>query len=150
MRAAEEYQADVRMPVAVTETGTFDRVEETRLDEEVTSWQRGTWFEMYDGSDTVKVRLRWISPLRTLFLFSANHEKDAHVLPAAVIKSYLKRGYLKPVGATSLTRRAVDQVVSEFENQPQFAKQLADRYGEQTHGRAPTASSADTLRSSAL
>jgi len=150
MRAAEEYQADVRMPVAVTETGTFDRIEETRLDEEVASWQRGTWFEMYDGTDTVKVRLRWISPLRTLFLFSANHEKDAHVLPAAVIKSYLKRGYLKPVGATSLTRRAVDQVVNEFEKQPQFAKQLVDRYGEQAHGSTPTASSADTLRSSVL
>ena len=130
MRAAKEYQAEVHMPVAVTETGTFDRIEETRLDEEVAGWQRGTWFEMSNGNDTVKVRLRWISPLRTLFLFSANHEKDAHVLPAAVVKSYLKRGDLKPVGATSLTRRAVGQVVDDFERQPQFATQLAERYGD--------------------
>lgn len=148
MRAAEEYQAEVHMPVAVTDTGTFDRVEETRLDEDVASWQRGTWFEMYDGTDTVKVRLRWISPLRTLFLFSANHEKDAHVLPAAVIKSYLKRGYLKPVGATSLTRRAVDQVVNEFEKQPQFAKQLAERYGDSTDGRPPSETGAGAPSSS--
>ena len=149
MRAAEQYQAEVHMPVAVTDTGTFDRIEETRLDEEVSGWQRGTWFEMYNGTDTVKVRLRWISPLRTLFLFSANHEKDAHVLPAAVIKSYLKRGYLKPVGASSLTRRAVDQVVNEFEKQPQFAKQLTDRYSDPSDAR-PAASIGPGGSSSAI
>ena len=127
MRAAEQYQAEVHMPVAVTDTGTFDRIEETRLDEEVSGWQRGTWFEMYNGTDTVKVRLRWISPLRTLFLFSANQEKDAHVLPPDVIKSYLKRGWLKAIEATPLTKRAVDQVVGGFEKMPKFAKDLIAR-----------------------
>ncbi len=102
MRAAEQFDADVHMASPVTDIGNLDRVEEARMDEEIASWQRGTWFEMFNGTETVKVRLRWISPLRTLFLFSANQEKDAHVLPPDVIKSYLKRGYLKAIEATRL------------------------------------------------
>jgi hypothetical protein len=128
MRAAEQFDADVHMPSPVTDIGNLDRVEEAAMDEEIASWQRGTWFEMFNGTETVKVRLRWISPLRTLFLFSANHEKDAHVLPPDVIKSYLKRGYLKAIEATPLTRRAVDMVVGDFEKMPKFAQELISRY----------------------
>ncbi len=128
MRAAEQFDADVHMPSLVTDIGNLDRVEEAKMDEEIASWQRGTWFEMFNGTETVKVRLRWISPLRTLFLFSANHEKDAHVLPPDVIKSYLKRGYLKAIEATPLTHRAVDQVVGDFEKMPKFAQELVSRY----------------------
>jgi hypothetical protein len=128
MRAAEEFDADVHMPAPVTDIGNLDRVEEARMDEEIASWQRGTWFEMFNGTERIKVRLRWISPLRTLFLFSANQEKDAHVLPPDVIKSYLKRGYLKALEATPLTKRAVDQVVGDFERAPQFAQELVSRY----------------------
>jgi len=128
MRAAEEFNADVHMAVAVTDIGNLDRVEEARMDEEIASWQRGTWFEMFNGQETLKVRLRWISPLRTLFLFSANQEKDAHVLPPDVIKSYLKRGYLKAIEETPLLKRAVDHVVGDFEKSPKFAQELAARY----------------------
>lgn len=128
MRAAEQFDADVHMASPVTDIGNLDRVEEARMDEEIASWQRGTWFEMFNGTETVKVRLRWISPLRTLFLFSANQEKDAHVLPPDVIKSYLKRGYLKAIEATPLTRRAVDGVVGDFEKMPKFAQELVSRY----------------------
>lgn len=128
MRAAEEFDADVHMPAPVTDIGNLDRVEEAQMDEEIASWQRGTWFEMFDGEKKIKVRLRWISPLRTLFLFSANQEKDAHVLPPDVIKSYLKRGYLKAIEATPLTKRAVDQVVGDFERAPKFAQELVARY----------------------
>ena len=128
MRAAEQFDADVHMPSMVTDIGNLDRVEEAQMDEEIASWQRGTWFEMFNGTEKIKVRLRWISPLRTLFLFSANQEKDAHVLPPDVIKSYLKRGYLKALEATPLTKRAVDQVVGDFERAPQFAQELASRY----------------------
>lgn len=130
MRAAEQFAADVNMPGPVTDIGDLDRVEEAKMDEEIASWQRGTWFEMRLNAEAevVKVRLRWISPLRTLFLFSANQEKDAHVLPPDVIKSYMKRGYLKVLEATPLTKRAVDHVMGDFEKMPQFAQELVMRY----------------------
>lgn len=127
-RAAEEFDADVRLPEQLTDIGGFDHVEEAQMDEQIANWQRGTWFDLWDGAKMIRVRLRWISPLRTLFLFSANGEKDAHVLPPTVIKSYIKRGYVKPIEAIPLTRRAVDHVVGEFERRPSFAQELASRY----------------------
>jgi len=128
LRAAEQFHADVHMPEPVTDIGNLDRVEEAAMEEQIAGWQRGAWFEMFNGSERIKVRLRWISPLRTLFLFSANQERDAHVLPPDVIKSYLKRGYLKALESTPLTKRAVDHVIGDFERAPKFAHELAARH----------------------
>jgi len=128
MRAAEEHQADVTMVDPVTDIADMDRVEEARLDEEIASWQRGTWFSLWNGKGMIKARLRWISPLRTLFMFSGEPDGKAHVMPPDVIKSYLKKGYLKPLETTPLTKRAVDGVVGEFEKTPKRAEELAARY----------------------
>jgi hypothetical protein len=128
MRAAEEHQADVTMVDPVTDIADMDRVEEARLDEDIASWQRGTWFSLWNGKGMIKARLRWISPLRTLFMFSAEPDGKAHVMPPDVIKSYLKKGYLKPLETTPLTKRAVDGVVGEFEKMPKRAEELAARY----------------------
>lgn len=128
MRAAAEFNADVHLPEQVTDIGKLDRVEEARMDEQIATWQRGTWFDYWDGAQMIRVRLRWISPLRTLFLFSANGEKDAHVLPPNIIKGYLKRDLIRPVEATPLTKRAFEHVVGEFERRPAFAQELAARH----------------------
>jgi hypothetical protein len=128
MRAAEEHQADVTMVDPLTDIADMDRVEEARLDEEIASWQRGTWFSLWNGKTMIKARLRWISPLRTLFMFSGDPDGKAHVMPPNVIKSYLKKGYLKPLETTPLTKRAVDGVVGEFEKAPKRAQELAARY----------------------
>jgi hypothetical protein len=128
MRAAEEHQADVTMVDPVTDIADMDRVEEARLDEEIASWQRGTWFSLWNSGTMIKARLRWISPLRTLFMFSGEPDGKAHVMPPDVIKSYLKKGYLKPLETTPLTKRAVDGVVGEFEKMPKRAQELAARY----------------------
>ncbi len=128
MRAAAEHDAELKVPEPVTDIGPLDRVEEARLDEEIASWQRGTWFSMWNGQEMVKARLRWISPLRTLFLFSSDREKNAHVMPPDLIKNYLKRGKLKALEATPLTKRAVDGVVGEFEKMPKRREEMAARY----------------------
>jgi hypothetical protein len=128
MRAAQEHQADVTMVDPVTDIADMDRVEEARLDEEIASWQRGTWFSLWNGKTMIKARLRWISPLRTMFMFSGEPDGKAHVMPPDVIKSYLKKQYLKPLETTPLTKRAVDGVVGEFEKAPKRAEELAARY----------------------
>ncbi|MFZ5538889.1 MAG: DUF1631 family protein [Pseudomonadota bacterium] len=128
MRAAAEHDAELKVPEPVTDIGPLDRVEEARLDEEISSWQRGTWFSMWNGKEMVKARLRWISPLRTLFLFSSDREKNAHVMPPDLIKNYLKRGKLKALEATPLTKRAVDGVVGDFERMPRRREEIAARY----------------------
>ena len=128
MRMAKEHNAEFDMPDLATDIGNLDRVEEAGYDEQIARWPRGTWFHLYNGKDMVKARLRWISPLRTLFLFSTDQEKNAHVMPPHVIKSYLKKGWLKTIEQTPLTRRAVDGVVGDFERLPKRRDELASRY----------------------
>jgi hypothetical protein len=129
LRAAEQHSAQVMIPVAPTDVGPLDRSEEADLDEKIATWQRGTWFDLWNGTEFIRARLRWISPLRTLFMFSCAKEQQARVLAPDVLKSYLKRGFLKPLEHDPLMKRAVDGVMSEFEKTPKRAEELAARFG---------------------
>jgi hypothetical protein len=128
MRAAEQHSAQMMIPVAPTDIGPLDRNEEADLDEKISTWQRGTWFDMWNGTEFIRARLRWISPLRTLFMFSCAEEAQARVLAPDVLKSYLKRGFLKPLEHDPLMKRAVDGVVGEFEKTPKRAEELTSRF----------------------
>jgi hypothetical protein len=45
-----------------------------------------------------------------------------------LIRSYLRRDYIRPLETLPLTRRAADAVVAEFETKPQRAVDLAARF----------------------
>ncbi|HVE90398.1 MAG TPA: DUF1631 family protein, partial [Burkholderiaceae bacterium] len=96
--------------------------------EEIGRWQRGNWFKLWNGMEFSRAKLRWMSPLRTLFLFASEHDQKAHVMSADMLKSYLARKYIEPLESVPLTKRAVDAVVADFENVPDRAKSMAKRY----------------------
>ncbi|HEX7155607.1 MAG TPA: DUF1631 family protein, partial [Burkholderiaceae bacterium] len=130
-RAAADHDVDLTVPAAPpTIAGELDRIAEARVDQDVASWTRGTWFELWNGAEHVKARLRWISPLRTLFMFSSGSGNDAktHVMSPDLIRSYLRRDYIRPLETLPLTRRAADAVVAQFETTPQRAVDLAARF----------------------
>ncbi len=128
MRHAQEQKADIIMPDAITDAAKLDPVEDARAQEEIGRWQRGNWFKLWNGLDFNRVKLRWMSPLRTLFLFAGEHDQKAHVLSAEILKAYLARKYIEPLESVPLTKRAVDAVVADFEGAPERAKALANRY----------------------
>ena len=128
MRAAQEHHADIQMPDPLTDIARLDPVEDARVQEEIGRWQRGNWFKMWNGMEFVRVKLRWMSPLRTLFLFAGEHDQKAHVLSSDMLKSYLARKYIEPLESMPLTKRAVDAVVADFESAPDRATNLAKRY----------------------
>ena len=128
MRAAQEHKADIFMPDPVTDIGRLDPVEDARVQEEIGRWQRGNWFKLWNGMEFSRAKLRWMSPLRTLFLFASEHDQKAHVMSADMLKSYLARKYIEPLESVPLTKRAVDAVVADFENVPDRAKLMAKRY----------------------
>ena len=128
MRAAAEHKADIFMPDPVTDIGRLDPVEDARVQEEIGRWQRGNWFKLWNGMEFSRAKLRWMSPLRTLFLFASEHDQKAHVMSADMLKSYLARKYIEPLESVPLTKRAVDAVVADFENAPDRAKSMAKRY----------------------
>ena len=128
MRAAQEHHADIQMPDPLTDIARLDPVEDARVQEEIGRWQRGNWFKLWNGIEFVRVKLRWMSPLRTLFLFAGEHDQKAHVLSSDMLKSYLARKYIEPLESVPLTKRAVDAVVADFESTPDRASKLAERY----------------------
>ena len=128
LRAAAEHKVDLSVPDPLTDVGELDRSAEAKIDQDIASWARGTWFEIWNGTQFVKARLRWISPLRTLFMFSSGVESKTHVMSPELIKTYLRRNYIKPLESEPLMRRAVDAVVSEFEKSPKRAAELAARF----------------------
>jgi hypothetical protein len=130
MRAAAEHKVDLQVPDPLTDVGELDRSAEAKIDQDVASWARGTWFEIWDGQQFIKARLRWISPLRTLFMFSSGVDNKAHVMSPELIKTYLRRNYIRPLESEPLMRRAVDAVVSEFEKSPKRAAELAARFAQ--------------------
>jgi hypothetical protein len=130
MRAAAEHKVDLQVPDPVTDVGEFDRTAEAQIDQTLSTWTRGTWFEIWNGKEFVKARLRWISPLRTLFMFSSGTDNKAHVMSPELIKTYLRRNYIRPLESEPLMRRAVDAVMSEFEKSPKRAAELAARFAE--------------------
>lgn len=131
VRAAQEHQAELAIPTAFTEVkGPLDPLEEARLTEEIARWQRGHWFKLWNGTDFVRARLRWMSPLRTLFLFASSQGAKPHALSADQLRAYLAKGYIEPLEQMPLTKRAVDAVVADFEAEPARATELATRYAQ--------------------
>lgn len=128
-RAAEHHAAQLVVPEPIAAQGPLSPEEEADYDGQIAEWERGSWFSLYEGKEVIKVRLRWISPLRTLFMFSSDVDKGARVLSPQTIKSYLKQGWLKPLEAVPLTKRVANKMIGEFERSPKRAEELARRIG---------------------
>ncbi|MEG1969556.1 MAG: DUF1631 family protein [Burkholderiaceae bacterium] len=126
--AAQQFQAEIEMPADLSEIGHLDPLEEAKITEAVARWQCGHWFKLWNGVDFVRARLRWMSPLRTIFLFASGQESRPHALSATQVRSYVARGHLEPLEQIALTQRAVDAVVADFEHAPGRAADLAARY----------------------
>ncbi len=128
-RAAEHHAAQLVVAEPVAAQEPLSAEEEADFDGQIAAWERGSWFNLYDGKQQIKVRLRWISPLRTLFMFSNEADKSTRVLSPQTIRSYLKQGWLKPLETVPLTKRLADRVIGEFERSPKQAEELARRIG---------------------
>jgi len=127
MRAAQDHHVDLNVPAALTDVGPIDKAEQARMDQDLSHWTRGSWFELWDGRAFLKARLRWISPLRTMYMFSSGAENRAHVMSPDLIRSYLHRDLIRPLERAPLTERVASAVVADFENTPERASELASR-----------------------
>ena len=127
MRAAADHEVELSVPAALTDVGEPDKVEEARMDHDLAQWTRGSWFELWNGQSFIKARLRWISPLRTMFMFSSGADNRAHVMSPDLIRSYLRRDYIRPLESAPLTERAAHAVVADFASTPERAQTLTSR-----------------------
>lgn len=80
---AEEERATAEDPVATLLAGL----------------ERGMRLEMSEAQLVRKVRLAWVSPLRTLYIFSGAGRQEAFSLPAARLAELLREGTIRVVAA---------------------------------------------------
>jgi hypothetical protein len=71
--------------------------------------ERGMWLEFRTGEGARKVRLAWVSPLRTLFIFSGAGRREAFSLPAEKLAAALNDGSARVLAIDGV----VGQVLSD-------------------------------------
>ncbi len=73
--------------------------------------ERGMRLELLDGESVRKVRLAWVSPLRTLYIFSGAGRQEAFSLPAARLADLLRAGAIRVVVAEGVVGRILGAAV---------------------------------------
>jgi hypothetical protein len=71
--------------------------------------ERGMWLEFRTGEGARKVKLAWVSPLRTLFIFSGAGRREAFSLPADKLAAVLDDGSARVLAIDGV----VGQVLSD-------------------------------------
>jgi hypothetical protein len=80
--------------------------------DELAGLARGAWFELAGTDGPRKVRLAWVSPLRTLFIFSNGAREEAFSLPADELAQRLRAGTARMLQAEGVMLRALSQALA--------------------------------------
>lgn len=92
---AEEAQAAARDPAAAVLAGL----------------ERGMRLELTEAQIVRRVRLAWVSPLRTLYIFSGAGRQEAFSLPAARLAELLREGAIRIVAPEGVVGRILSAAV---------------------------------------
>lgn len=76
----------------------------------VASLTRGSWMEILHNGQTKTMKLRWISPLKTLFLFTDTSGKDALTFTPELLRNHINSGVAVVSDERSLTERAFESI----------------------------------------
>ena len=88
--------------------------------------ERGMWFEFdgKEGEDVKKVKLAWVSPMKSLFIFSSRDKTESFSLPADELANALEEGRARAIEVDGLINRALSEALGandEVMEQPQAA-----------------------------
>jgi hypothetical protein len=83
----------------------------------VESLERGNWYELKVNGEYTKVRLAWISPMRSFYLFVPSEGLHGHSLHPDALRRALRTGELRFIESESLVDRAVRSVMVDLERQ---------------------------------
>jgi hypothetical protein len=119
--AVEAAQQDALRRVAL-ENAAAEREQAPKDEAEVAvdSLERGMWLEFAqpDGNAR-KLKLAWVSPLRTLFIFSAGAGRDAFSMPVEKLLQALRGGTASVAAAEGVVGRVLSQTMQDAINDDQ-------------------------------
>nr|WP_314544540.1 DUF1631 family protein [uncultured Massilia sp.] len=75
--------------------------------------ERGTWLELSGADGARKVKLAWVSPLRTLFIFSGVHRREAFSLTADKLAAALHAGRARVLALDGVVGQVLAEAMRE-------------------------------------
>lgn len=111
--AVEAAQQDALRRVAQEQAQAEDEAHASQGPEADTlaGLERGMRLELAEGDRVRKVRLAWVSPLRTLYIFSGAGRQEAFSLPAGRLADLLRAGAIRVVLAEGVVGRILGAAV---------------------------------------
>lgn len=103
-------------------------VDDATLNGWITGLERGTWLSLNVENVFSKIKLAWVSPLRTFFLFTNQQSASGHSFSIDVLRQLFRNGDLVRIENENLIERSVRSVMTELEKnkgQPAPLKELA-------------------------
>ena len=82
--------------------------------EQVAALERGAWFEFVQADASVRrVKLAWVSPLRTLYIFTTVHREEAFSLSADTLTQNFRQQKVRIVNADGFVDRALADMLQQ-------------------------------------
>ena len=93
----------------------FGGLDDIEAEELVAGWKEKTWFDLRVGDATNRVRLEWITPGRTLVLFSTAAGDSLYSLSRESLITYLRASWIAPTESSPLLERAFRLVLADLD-----------------------------------
>ena len=93
----------------------FGEIDAIRAEELVAGWKEKTWFDLHLGDGTARVRLEWVTPGRSLALFSAAAGDGMYSLSRESLIAYLRASWIALAEPSPLLERAFRLVLADLD-----------------------------------
>ncbi|MBI1891968.1 MAG: DUF1631 family protein [Burkholderiales bacterium] len=101
--------------------------EADEFDEKIKSLERGAWFNFFsDDFNAIKrAKLSWVSPMKSLFIFTSHNKEDTFQLTDKDLAQRMRKNTAQQVMAEGLVDRALTQAFGAGANDPAMEHKAA-------------------------
>jgi hypothetical protein len=114
---AEVNLLDEPEPVTADAMVPVEQLSDDAIDAMIGGWERGSWFDLWTGEETERVRLRWVSPRGHFYLFTSAEGGRAHSLAPSILRGYVRAGRIRPAEKSPLFQRVVDHLLRDLQGE---------------------------------
>lgn len=118
-RVEAESQGEIELVDVPAGSGTNIEIEGASSEDTIARWlgtlERGHWFDLKVDGEFERVRLAWISPRKSFYLFVAARGARAHSLNPETLHALLRSRDLRVAEESPLVERAVRSVMQKLE-----------------------------------
>ena len=109
---AEQDEFEDSAEDAVALNPSLNLLDEAAAKHLVAELKPGIWVEFcHDGAETMQAKLKWISPLKSAYLFTDRQGKRAATMPLEKLEAAFRIGSVRIIDELPLLDRAVDNVI---------------------------------------